>query len=432
MEVLPQLPSVANGFTQQFTALGTFSDGSTFDMTSTVTWGSQFGTVATIATTPAPNPGLATSTGPGSTLITATDPVTNISGSTTLSVTSATLQAVTVTPDPPADLPIGAQEQFTATGTFSDGSTVDLTNVATWSTTPGGVATITTTGLATGTSVGSTVVNATVNGISDTLPPTLNVTAATLTSIVVTPAGITLPLGTTQQYSATGFFSDGSTFDLTSTATWQSSTAAATVNATGLVTAAAVGPTNISASQNGVTGMTSLTVTGATLVSISITPVNPSISAGLSVQFTATGQFSDGSTANLTNNVTWQSSDNTVAVISASGLATTFKAGAVTISAVYQGQFASTTLTIMPPTLTKITVLPVGATIPLSGTLQYTAIGIFSNGTKQDITTQVAWSNNNNRVSIDANGLATGTKKGKTMIRANLNGITGQAKATVQ
>jgi len=322
--------------------------------------------------------------------------------------------------------------QFTATGTFSDGSTLDLTNTATWSTTPAGVASITTTGLATGVAVGGTVVNASVQGISDTLPPTLTVTAATLNSIVVTPANIALAAGTTQQYSAIGFYSDGSTFDLTSTATWLSSTAAATVNSTGFVTASAVGSTNIGASQGGVTGMTSLTVSGATLVSISIVPVNPTTSAGLSVQFTATGTYSDGSTANLTNNVVWQSSDNTVAVITAAGRASTFIAGAVTISAVYQGFLASTTLTVTPPTLAKINVSPAGAIIPFHGTLQFTAIGVFSNGSQQNITTQVTWSSNNGKASVDAAGLATGNTKGKTFIRAKLNGITGQVKSSIQ
>ncbi|HEY0703083.1 MAG TPA: Ig-like domain-containing protein [Candidatus Acidoferrales bacterium] len=42
-----------------------------------------------------------------------------------------------------------------------------------------------------------------------------------------------------------------------------------------------------------------------TLVSIAITPASPSIVSGNSVQLTATGTYSDSSTANLTGSVTW-------------------------------------------------------------------------------------------------------------------------------
>ena len=64
--------------------------------------------------------------------------------------------------------------------------------------------------------------------------------------------------------------------------------------------------------------------TGAapTLASIVVTPSNPSLLAGATQQFTATGTYSDGSTQNVTSQATWTSSSTTVATISASGLAT--------------------------------------------------------------------------------------------------------------
>ena len=53
-----------------------------------------------------------------------------------------------------------------------------------------------------------------------------------------------------------------------------------------------------------------LTVTAAALVSIAVTPANPSIAKGLTQQFTATGTFTDNSTQNLTSQVTWASADH--------------------------------------------------------------------------------------------------------------------------
>ena len=82
---------------------------------------------------------------------------------------------------------------------------------------------------------------------------------------------------------------------------------------------------------------TTLTVGSATLVSITVTPANPSLTVGGTQQFTATGHFSDGTTQNLTTTATWSSSVPTVATISSTGLATIVGPGTSTISASFGG-----------------------------------------------------------------------------------------------
>ena len=59
--------------------------------------------------------------------ITATDPTSLISSTTSFNVVSAVLQSLSLTV-PSASLPKGETEQLTATGVLSDGSTEDLTN----------------------------------------------------------------------------------------------------------------------------------------------------------------------------------------------------------------------------------------------------------------------------------------------------------------
>jgi len=56
---------------------------------------------------------------------------------------------------------------------------------------------------------------------------------------------------------------------------------------------------------------------------------------GTPVNFTATGTFSDGSVINLTTQVTWSSSNATVATISAIGQANTASAGTTEITATF-------------------------------------------------------------------------------------------------
>jgi hypothetical protein len=88
---------------------------------------------------------------------------------------------------------------------------------------------------------------------------------AVLLSIAITPPNpwIYLPLGqTTQQLAATGTYSDGSTQNLTNTATWSSSApGVATISATGLASAVALGQTTIEAALGAINGSTTLNVT---------------------------------------------------------------------------------------------------------------------------------------------------------------------------
>ncbi|MGH8283316.1 MAG: Ig-like domain-containing protein [Gammaproteobacteria bacterium] len=181
----------------------------------------------------------------------------------------------------------------------------------------------------------------------------------TLQSIAVTPATPSIAKGANTQFTATGVYSDHSTQDLTSQASWSSSnTAIATVSnaagTAGLVTTTGTGTATISASLNGISGNTTLIVTAATLKSIQVTPLNPSISLGNTQSFTATGTYTDNSTQNLTTQVTWSSSSTDVATISnatgSQGLATSVKIGTATITATNGSVAGSTVLTVTSPT----------------------------------------------------------------------------------
>jgi virginiamycin B lyase len=176
----------------------------------------------------------------------------------------------------------------------------------------------------------------------------------TLRSITVIPASPSIAVGATQQFTATGIFSDNSTQILTSQVTWASATpTVATISPTGLARAVATGTSSITASLNGVTGATLLTVTPTptpTLQSITVTPANPSITVGATQQFTAFGTFSDNSTQNLTSQVTWASATPSVTTISTNtGLATAVAAGTSSITATLNGVIGATPLTVTPP-----------------------------------------------------------------------------------
>jgi PKD repeat protein len=158
LTVSPATASVAKGLTQAFTATGHYSDGSTKDLSASVTWGSTDATVATVSTA-----GLASAQATGSTTVTAQSG--SLSASATLTVTAPVVTGVTVTPGTPSVL-VGKTLPLVATATSSDGSSADVTAQATWSSASTSVATVTAGGVALGQSVGTAKVTASFGGQS--------------------------------------------------------------------------------------------------------------------------------------------------------------------------------------------------------------------------------------------------------------------------
>src|SRR5207248_1928375 len=97
--------------------------------------------------------------------------------------------------------------------TYTDSSTQNLTSQVTWASGTTSVATITTAGLATGVAAGTSTISASLNGITGST--VLTVSAAALQSIAVTPANPSIAKGLTQQFTATGTYTDSSTQNLT-------------------------------------------------------------------------------------------------------------------------------------------------------------------------------------------------------------------------
>jgi trimeric autotransporter adhesin len=425
--VTPVGLTLAIGINQQFVATATYSDGTSADLVSGVNWNSSSTAVATINSS-----GLAATVAAGSTTITAT--VGSFTDSTTLTVVAAHLTSISVTPATPS-IALGTTQQFTAVGNFDDGSTQWLQSL-TWSSSSSSIATVDSTGLTTSVGTGVATITAGAGSVSGTA--SLTISGATLISIAVTPANSTMAVGTTKQFNATGTFSDSSTQDVTASVVWTSSNpAAATINNQGLLTSVATGSSTIKADFGAISGSTGLTVSTARLVSISISPANPRIARGTSIKFSATGTFSDGSTATNLSGVSWKSSKPNIASIRGSGLTHGKKGGTVTISASASGVTGTTTLTVGTGTLVSLAVTPLAPTAAIGSTQQFAATGTFSDGSTQDISLNSHWSSSAATVATIANapsvaGVANCSAVGTATIGANSGGVTGSAVLTVQ
>jgi len=88
----------------------------------------------------------------------------------------------------------------------------------------------------------------------------------------------------------------------------------------------------------------------ATLLSIAVTPQGPTVTTGRSLQLTATGNYSDGSTLDLTAQVDWSSSDSTRATVSATGQVSGVASGAARFTANKAGLSGTTLIHVFQPT----------------------------------------------------------------------------------
>ena len=196
-----------------------------------------------------------------------------------------------------------------------------------------------------------------------------------LVTITVSPTAVNVPAGETEQFSATGHYSDLSTKNLTDTVTWSTSSGStATVSNTsgsqGLANAVSTGLATITATDGSIFGTAALTVLPAVLIAVTVQPAVTSIPLGETAPLTATGHYSDGSTKNLTKSVTWSTSASTVATVSnvsgSQGEVTAAGTGAAVITAKDSSTSLSGTsaVTVIAAALLTITVSPTAANIP--------------------------------------------------------------------
>jgi trimeric autotransporter adhesin len=434
--VSPSTAAIAQGTTQAFTAMGTYTDGSTKDLTLTAQWSCLVSTLATVSNN-APTQGLATAVAPGTAVITAS--VGNVSNSGQLTIKNVTATSLVLSPAT-ANIGFGNQQQYTATATFSDQSQQDVTDVSSWSASP--EFSTTHSGLVIGQNVSANnMVQASFAGGAQA-SATLTVDLSNLVSISLLPSPPSIANHTNLQYGAVGTFNDGSTRDVSALVTWSSSDSTdASFGSGSMLTAHAQqtpATTMISASITPATGPVissppaMLIVTGATLQSVIVFPVNASIASTTKLRLTAIGVFSDSSTQDMTDLLGWSVLDPTVATV-AKGIVTGTPPGpgSTTVSATSSSLLGSiqgsTQINVTSATLNSIALNPANTFIPPGAALSYSAIGTFSDNSVQDISDASSWSSLFSNVATASSAVATGQGIGQSQITAKVKLVSGTA-----
>jgi len=235
----------------------------------------------------------------------------------------------------------GQTSQLTATvsPTNADDSSV------TWSSSNTAVATVDANGLVTAVSAGTATITVTTTDGSKTATCAVTVTAPAapinVTAISLTDA--TVAIGDTKTLTVTYTPTDANTGKAV---TWSSSnTSVATVDANGTVTGVAAGTATITATSTtdaSITATCTITVQAVSVTGVSLDKSTASIQIGASASLTATVL-----PTNATNkNVTWLSSNTSVATVSATGKVTGIAAGTATITVTTEDGSKSATCTV--------------------------------------------------------------------------------------
>ncbi|MEQ9497351.1 MAG: Ig-like domain-containing protein [Deltaproteobacteria bacterium] len=435
--VQPGAVGLVTGETEQLTAMGTLADGTTLDITNTVTWSSTNEAAATV------DAGFVTAVAAGTANIIARDPGTSVSSgprSAEITVVDPEPTALDVMPTS-VSLEIGATAQLTATLTYDNASTEDVTESVSWTSSDEDVATIDAAGLVTGVAPGSTTISARheASGIRDILRVT--VTPPVVTAITVAPTSVTLELIERQVFQATATFSDGAELDFPGVQWSSSDPSIATVSnmsgERGLVRPVAAGTVTITAvdAASGVSSADSNASATVTVVSPSVASVIVvapdgrralDLAAGLVQPVRAFAIYSDNSGVEITNTVTWSSSDPAFATVDAMGNVTAVAEGEVVISATDPASGLSSDaanqslpITVEPPDLIAIQVTPSAVAMIVGTTQQFTATGVYTDGVPRDLSTVVDWTSSSpSLLTISGTGLATAVANGNVTIDA--------------
>ncbi|WP_429164374.1 beta strand repeat-containing protein [Aeromonas rivipollensis] len=419
VSIIPPTTKLAKGLTLQLQAIATLSDDTTKDVSTQANWQSSNPTVLSVD-----DQGKATAIAAGDATVTAT--VQGITGQTTVSAVDLTVSQLQIIPAT-VQLAIGTTTRLTAIATFADQSTQDVSSQVGWLSSNTAVATVDSTGLVTGVAAGSTTLSASLLGV--TASTSIQVNNTSVSALQVIPAVTTIALGTKSQLQAIATFADGSTQDVSSQVQWSSHDPfIAGVDSLGLVTGSGIGQATVTATLGAISRSATLTVTNAIATALQVIPPTASLPKGTKLQFQAIATFSDNSSQDVTNQVNWNSSDISVATIDLNGEATAFSEGGADISANFLGVTSNTVLLVVTnATVSSIQVVLNGGSGNLAkgSSVQFNAQAVLSDGSTLDVSSQAAWfSSDQTKVTINAQGLATGIAVGTSTISASLNGVT--------
>jgi hypothetical protein len=360
IDIEPKIATLDIGTSELYQVIAADSDGNISDVTDRVRWSleNQSGIVEISQNPDYPGFAFALAVIAGQDNIVAT--LAQLSSTSAVTVVEAQLIDLMVSPTE-TDLPIGAQETFSAEGTYGDGHMQDLTNESTWTVANPAVASISEDGVVTAESEGSTTIAASLDGLSDISNVTVR-DPVEIESVEVSPQDVGMIIDGAQQFNAFVHYTDGSIQSITKSALWISSNTAVVsqdLTRKGLFHANSEGNAEITAEFNiNNKGTSQVTVSQLVITEIIVTPSNFTLAVGDKKNYFTEAVDSSGRlySVNQSPSQSYSIADPSVAYVSndpdEKGQLTALKAGTTTVFSmfVYEDSVFSdeATITVIP------------------------------------------------------------------------------------
>ncbi|WP_299143210.1 Ig-like domain-containing protein [uncultured Vibrio sp.] len=395
IQVTPAIVNVAEGQTQQLTATATYSDGTTYSVTSDVSWHSNNSLIAIV--TPE---GELSGVNVGPTTVTATyDDIT--SNEVKVTVTDAVITGIQVTPSS-VTIPKGLPQDLTVTATYSDDTESDVSRFVEWHSDNPDVVTvenITSRLTASRVNMGDALVTATMGDFHDAV--VVKVTNAVITGIYLSTQRNSVTKGYTEQLKASGKFSDGMHYDVTDLAEWFSDDISiATVSTEGVLYGVDVGSAIVKATMNNLDVWTNVTVTTPVITDIQITPSSVTLAEGQTQQLTAMATDVNGAESDVTNSADWHSNNPDIATVTSEGVFGV-ESGSTTVTATYGGS-TSHEVDVTVKSISGLFVQADNVGTPLrlveGDVFEVVAMVIYADGTGANVSDSVTWLTTNDDV----------------------------------
>jgi len=439
--VTPSSATLKVGETKEFTATALDQDGNKISGVE-ISWSSSNMTVGTIGE----SSGIFTALAAGTTTITAASGEINGTATVTVNAPAPVERVLTSIAIDPTKATVAINETKAFKATALDQFDEEMTGITIiWTSSNTTVGDIDKTGHKTSLFIakaaGTTTVTASAG--NESAEALVTVTAAAqvdpvFASIVIKPPEATLEVGETKEFAATALDQDGNEISGLEIAWTSSDETIGTIGeATGLFTALAAGTTTITATAGDRSAEATVTVTAEdpiepVIASLRLTPPRATLEVGDDQRFMVTAFDQDNNIISA-GEVTWESSDDAVGTINASGIFTALAEGTVTITAETGDVSAQATITVNAPApaFGMIVVSPSAVTLETGDTLQFDVIAFdpFGNIVED---AEITWMCCDENVGmIDDCGVFTAVCGGTTTVTATGDGATGTATVTV-
>jgi len=345
---------------------------------------------------------------------------------TDTAVDPITVASVELTP-PAITVRAGNSVTLAARPLDAAGNAVDVRTIL-WSSSNAALATVSSSGVVTALAPGDVRIAASVLGKSATARVT--VTARVVASVIVSPATVSVRVGTALPLQALTLDADGGALTGRAIVWTSSNTSVATVSAQGVVTGIAAGAATVTATSDGRSGQSAVTVTVPPVQTVTVTPAVDTLALGATRSKSAV--LRDAAGALLTDRtVAWTSSNVTIATVSSTGVVTARAPGTASIVATSEGRVGAATVVVLARLADAVTLTPLTATLVVGATQQIAAQVTDPLGTLLVGRPIVYRSDAATVASVDANGLVTALTPGVARITVISEGKSAVATITV-